>query len=156
MKDVGMVNHIVPIFAPQQLSATKTGPHVAMKKYEKVQFILALGDLATDSFVLTVTASAATAGSSATALAFQYRMTAAAGTDTLGDLTDVESTGLTLTHGSYDNMVVIIEVDAAELTADKPYVGIVLTDPGSATAYASLVALLKPRYPQETNDGALT
>jgi hypothetical protein len=127
-----------------------------MKKYESVQFILALGDLATDSFVLTVTCSAATAGSSSTAIAFNYRSTAAAGTDTLGDVTAVESTGLTITHTAFDNMVLVIDVDAAELTADKPYVGLTLTDPGSATAYASVVTILKPRYPQATNDGTLT
>ena len=156
MKDFGMLNHVVPLIAPAQITSTTTSGHVAMKKYEKVKFILALGDLGTDSFVLTVTASAATAGSSGTALAFKYRATAAAGTDTLGDLTDVESTGLTLTHTAFDNKVLIIEVEGIELTDDKPYVGIVLTDPGSATAYVSLVAELKPRYPQETNDGALT
>jgi hypothetical protein len=126
-----------------------------MKKFESVQFILALGDLATDSFTLTVTASAVTAGTSATALSFKYRVTAAAGTDTLGDLSSAV-TSLVLTHTTYDNKTIIIDVDANELTADKPYVGLTLTDPGSATAYVSVAALLKPRYPQATNDGALT
>ena len=156
MKDFGMTRHIVPITAPAQISSTTICPHVAMKKYESVQFLLALGDLATDSFVLTVTASAATAGSSSTALYFKYRVTAAAGTDTLGDLATTAVNTLTLTHSAYDNMVLIIDVDANELPADKPYVGLTLTDPGSATAYVSVVALLKPRYPQATNDGALT
>jgi len=127
-----------------------------MKKFESVQFLLALGDLATADFTLTVTCSAATAGSSSTAIAFKYRSTAAAGTDTLGDLTAVESTGLALANASFDNMVIVVDVDGAELTADKPYVGLTLTRGGSATAYASVVALLKPRYPQATNDGTLT
>jgi len=155
MKDFGMLRHIVPITAPQQLSATTVCPHVAMKKYESVQFILALGDLGTADFTLTVTSSAVTAGSSSTALSFKYRVTAAAGTDTLGDLS-AAVTSLVLTNTSYDNMVIVIEVDANELTADEPYVGLTLTRGGSATAYASVVALLKPRYPQATNDGALT
>ena len=156
MKDVGMVRHIVPITAPQQLSATTVCPHVAMKKYESVQFLLALGDVATADFTLTVTCSAVTAGSSSTPIAFKYRATAAAETDTLGDLTAVESTGLALTNTAFDNKVIVIDVDGAELTADLPYVGLTLTRDGSATAYASVVALMKPRYPQATNDGTLT
>jgi len=158
MKDVGMVRHIVPITAPVQKTATFVTPHVAMKKFESVQFIVSFGAIATDGFTLTVTASAVTAGSSATALAFKYRLSAAGGTDTMGDLTAVAAdSSLDCVHdGAFDNACVIIDVDAAELTADKPYVGLTFTDPGSADAVIGVVALLKPRYPQATNDGALT
>lgn len=155
MKDAGMVRHIVPITAPIQKTATFVTPHVAMKKYESAQFLVLLGNLATDSFTLTVTASAVTAGSTATALSFKYRKSAAAGTDTLGDLSAVV-TELVLTHGTFDNMVIVVDVDGAELTADKPYVGLTFTDPGNADAVIGVVAVLKPRYPQATNDGALT
>jgi len=154
-KDFGMLRHIVPITAPAQKTATFVTPNVAMKKYERVQFLVLLGTLATDSFTLTVTASAVTAGTTATALTFKYRLSAAAGTDTLGDLS-AGVTELVLTHTTYDNKVVVVEVDANELTADKPYVGLTFTDPGNADAYIGVVALLKPRYPQATNDGALT
>lgn len=156
MKDIGMVRHIVPITAPAQKTATFIAPHVNMGKYESVQFLVMLGALETADFTMTVTCSAASAGSSSTAIAFNYRATAAAGTDTLGDVTAVESTGLAITNTAFDNMVLVIDVDAAELTADKPYVGLTFTDPGTADAYIGVVALLKPRYPQETNDGALT
>lgn len=156
MKDVGMTRHIVPITAPAQITATTVCPHVAMKKYESAQFIVSLGALATDSFVMTVTCSAATAGSTSTAIAFKYRVSAAAGTDTLGDLTSSESTGLTLTHSTYDNKLVIVDVDGSEMTADKPYLGLTFTDPGNADAIVGVVAILKPRYMQATNDGSLT
>jgi hypothetical protein len=156
MKDFGMERHIVPILAPVSVEATVVTPHVALKKYERVQFLVSLGVMSGDSHVLTVTASAATAGSTATALSFKYRVTAAAGTDTLGDLVGTAVTSLTLDHTTYDGKTVIIEVDADELTADKPYVGITITDPGSAVALMSIVAIMKPRYPQATNDGALT
>jgi len=56
-KDFGMLRHIVPITAPAQKTATFVTPNVAMKKYERVQFLVLLGTLATDSFTLTVTAS---------------------------------------------------------------------------------------------------
>ena len=159
MKDVGMVRHIVPILAPINLTATQVMPHVALKKYESVEFLISLGVCGTDSFTLTVTASAATAGSTATALSFKYRTTATAiagsATDVLSDLS-AAVTSLVLTYGTYAGMTIAIEVEANELTAAKPYVGLTLTDPGSAAAITSIVAILKPRYPQATNDGALT
>jgi hypothetical protein len=114
-----------------------------------------MGVCSGDTHVLTVTASAATAGSSSTALSFKYRLSAAAGTDTLGDLSSAVSS-LALTYTTIGGKVIVIDVDANELTADKPYVGITLTDPGSAVAIIGIVALLKPRYMQATNDGALT
>jgi hypothetical protein len=156
MKDFGMVRHIVPITAPAQITSTTVCPHVAMKKYESVQFLVQFGAISTDGFVLTVTASAATAGSSSTALSFKYRLSATAGTDTLGDLSSAVSSLDCVHDGAYDNALVVIDVDADELTADKPYVGITLTDPGSADAIVGVIAILKPRYPQATNDGALT
>jgi hypothetical protein len=155
MKDFGMVRHIVPISAPVQRTATFVTPHVALKKFETVQLLVLLGACATDSFTLTVTASADNAGGTPTALSFKYRVTAAAGTDTLGDLS-AAVTSLVLTHSTYGGKVVVIEVDANELTDAKPYVGLTFTDPTNADAVIGVVASMKPRYPQATNDGALT
>lgn len=158
-KDLGMIHHIVPLLAPINITATTVLGHVQLKKFRKVTFFISLGVCGTASFVLTVTASAVTAGSSATALSFKYRTTATA---TAGSATDVLSdlsaavTSLTLIYGTYAGMTIIIEVEGAELTADKPYVGLTFTDPGTADAITSVICLLTPRYPQATNDGALT
>jgi len=156
MKDVGMVRHIVPITAPVQKTETFVTPHVKLSKYESVQFLVLFGAIDTDGFVLTVTASADNAGGTPTALDFKYRLTAAAGTDTLGDLSSAVSSLDCVHNGAFDNAVVIIDVDGVELTEDKPYVGLTFTDPTNADAVIGVVALLKPRYPQATNDGALT
>ncbi len=156
MRDLAQRTHIVPITAPVQKTATFVTPNVQLKTFEKVQFLVLLGAAATDSFTMTVTCSAVTAGSTATAIAFKYRLSAAAGTDTLGDVTDCVSTGLVLTHSTYDNKVVLVEVEGIELTADKPYVGLTFTDPGNADLYVGVVAILSPKYPVATSDGALT
>ncbi len=152
----GQEYHLVPLVAPQQLSATTTTGGINGGLFSHVQFVIALGDLATADFTLTVACSAVTALSSATAIAFNYRVSAAAGTDTMGAVTASESTGLALTNTSYDNKTVVVDVDASELTAAKPYVGVVLTRAGSATAYASITAICKPRYPDATPSAALT
>jgi hypothetical protein len=149
--------HIVPIRAITTDTATFIAPHINMKLYDKVEFICTFGTLSGDSMVLTVTQSAATAGSTSTAIAARYRFTAAGGTDTMGDTTTLASTGLTITYGTYTLTSLIVDVDSSDLTtADKPYVGLTFTDPGSASMINTIVALCWPKYPKETNSGALT
>ena len=149
--------HIVPITATVSQSATLIAPHVNMKEYEKVEFLIHFGALATANFALTVTQSAVTAGSTSTAIAARYRLTAAAGTDTMGATTALASTGLTLTDGTYDLMTLIVDVQSGDMTtADKPYVGLTFTDPGTADAVITIIALCWPKYPKETNANALT
>jgi len=149
--------HIVPITATVSQSADLVAPHVNMKLYEKVEFIVHFGALATANFVLYVTQSAVTAGSTATAIAARYRLTTTAGTDTMGATTALPATGLTLTDGTYDLMTLIVDVQSSDLTTEsKPYVGLFFDDPGTADAVITIIALCWPKYPQETNSGALT
>jgi hypothetical protein len=150
--------HIVPLRATTQDTSTFVTPHINMKLYEKVEFIVYFGAIATDGFTMTVTQSAATAGTSTTAIAARYRLTAAAGTDTMGDVTALASTGLDVVEtGTYDLMTLIVDVDSSDLTTDaKPYVGLTFTDPGSADQISTIFALCWPKYPQETNASALT
>ncbi len=149
--------HIVPVTATVSQSATLVAPHINMKLYEKVQFIVHFGALTTANFALTVTQSAVTAGSTSTAIAARYRLTTTAGTDTMGATTALASSGLTLTDGTYDLMTLIVDNDSQDMTTDsKPYAGLTFTDPGTATAVITIIALCWPKYPQETNSGALT
>ena len=149
--------HIVPLTAPYQLSATFTPGFINMKVYEKVEFIVHFGALAGDAFALTVTQSAVTAGSSVTAIAGRYRLTAAAGTDTMGATTTLTSSGFTTINGTHQDMVLVIDVQSSDLTTEsKPYVGLVCTDTGSGDAFIGVVALCWPKYPKETNADALT
>ena len=149
--------HIVPLVAPAQYTSTQTSGHINMKLYEKVEFIISVGAIAADNFTWTLTQSAATAGSSSTAIAANYRLTAAAGTDTMGATTALTTSGVAITNGTHENMLFIVDVDSSQLTtASKPYVGITVTDAGSGDAFFGIVALCWPKYPKETNDSALT
>jgi hypothetical protein len=148
--------HIVPLATEAQITSTTIEPHINMKLYEKVEFIYHMTAVAADNFTLTVTQSAATAGSSSTAIAARYRLTAAAGTDTMGDVTALASTGLAITT-SHSTLTLIVDVDSSDLTtADKPYVGLTLTDSASGDITGTLIALCWPKYPKETNADALT
>jgi len=155
-RNLGQEVHYVPILASVALSASSDMTAVNMGLYNKVDFIMCLGELATANFTLTVVADTAAANTSATAIAFDYRVSAAAGTDTMGDVTACASTGLELADGTYDNCTLIVSVDSDSLTAGKPYCRLVLTDPATADALVSVVAACYPRYPQETPSLALT
>ena len=148
--------HIVPLATEAQITSTTVEPHINMKLYEKVEFIYHMTAVAADDFTLTVTQSAATAGSSSTAIAARYRLTAAAGTDTMGDTTTLASTGLAITT-AHDGLTLIVDVDSSDLTTEsKPYVGLTFTDAGSGDITGTLIALCWPKYPKETNANALT
>jgi len=149
--------HIVPITLPAQKTATFVAPHINMKEYEKVEFLVMMGAIEGDAFAITLTQSAATAGSTSTAIAGTYRLTAAAGTDTMGAVTALTTSGFTTVNGTHENMILIIDVQSSDLTtADKPYVGLTLTDSGSGDVVMGIVALCWPKYPKETNARALT
>ncbi len=149
--------HIVPLLAPAQYTTTQTTGHINMKLYEKVEFIVTLGAIAGDAFVITLTQSAVTAGSSSTAIAAYYRLTAAAGTDTMGATTALTTSGFTTINGTHENMVVIIDADSSLMsTASTPYLGLTITDNATADVFMSVVALCWPKYPSETNSAALT
>jgi len=149
--------HIVPLVAAAQYDSTQTPGHINMKQYEKVEFLIQLGAIAGDSFTITVQQSAVTAGSTATAIAARYRLTAAAGTDTMGATTALTTSGFTTLNGTHENMLLIIDVDSQDLTtADKPYVGLLMTDTGSGDVFFTVTALCWPKYPKETNANALT
>ena len=148
--------HIVPLATEAQITSTTVEPHINMKLYEKVEFIYHMTAVAHDDFTLTVTQSAATAGSSSTAIAARYRLTAAAGTDTMGDTTALASTGLAITT-AMSTLTLIVDVDSSDMTTEsKPYVGLTFTDGGSGDITGTLIALCWPKYPKETNADALT
>jgi hypothetical protein len=75
----------------------------------------------------------------------------------MGDTTTLASTGLAITYGTYTLQTLIIDVDSSDMTTEsKPYVGLTFTDPGSASMISTITALCWPKYPKETNSGALT
>ena len=149
--------HIVPIYATTDASATTVFAHVNMKQYEKVEFLLYIGNITGDTMTITATQSAVTAGSTSTAIAARYRLTAAAGTDTMGATTTLATTGLALVNGTHDLLTMVVDIDSSDLTtADKPYVGLTATKTSSGQAVFTVFALCWPKYPKETNANALT
>ncbi len=156
VKNLAQQIHIVPVLNSTQKTSTYVAPHINMKLYEKVEFIVMLTAVAADGFTVTLTQSAATAGSSSTAIAGYYRLTAAAGTDTLATATALTTSGLAITT-SESTKTLIVDVESQDCTtASKPYAGLTFTKASSADLTLAIVALCWPKYPQATNASALT
>ena len=96
---------------------------VDMSKVHHIAVVFEFGAI-TGNSVLKVY-SGASSGTKTTAQAFQYRLGSAdykaAAADGLGALTDVASTGLTLTAATYDHRQVVVEVDAVDMPDGKPW-----------------------------------
>jgi len=149
--------HIVPLHWEANSATGVATAFVQLKKFHRVQFIACFGTMGTEDYTVKVQASVAAAGSTATDLAFNYRKTATAGTDTMGAVTAVAAAStVTMAYATDSGKLLIIDIDASELTAALPYVGLYLTRGSSATAQILVLAILEPRYPQETSDGAVT
>ena len=156
-KNIGEQIHIVPVYFGADKATGVVADFINMGLFHKVEFIISFGTMGTEDYQFKMQASAAQAGSTATDLAFQYRKSAAAGTDTMGDLTDVAAASTcTAAYATDSTMLFIVDIDSSELTADKPYVGVYLTRGSSATAQIQIIALCYPRYPQATPSLALT
>jgi hypothetical protein len=98
-------------------------------------------------------------GALTTALTFNYAwMSAAAGAadcDVLGAWTSAAI--VTVTHVTYDNYTLIIEVDPAVMTSTHKWVTIDFQDPSTgATGNVQVHAILKPRFGSNVSVTALT
>lgn len=147
---------ILPILAPADIVATATATqYVDLDKINWATFVVSLGNVAsTDStgeVVITVEASTAgTSNATEGAIAFQYRLSAAVATDTMGAITSATASGAAI-NNTADNVVVVIDVDPAVVAAsaaDRRFVRLVITPTSEITAtVVGVNAFLEPRYP---------
>ena len=147
---------VLPVITPaNKTSATVESNFVYLKGVNWLTFMVHIctttGSATSD--VLTFTVVASTSGStntSQTALAFNYRLSAAIGTDTMGAITAATSAGYEVLQTALDNMVVIIDVDPAAVSkalTGASYVHLVITPSGSAANILGAVAICEPRFP---------
>ena len=116
-------------------------------KIHKGCFLLNFGAITADD-VLSVYVGAATA-TKTTAVAYKYRHAAADTTvalsDTYGALTDVPSTGLTLSATTFDNKLLIVEIGSQAIADATPWVTLEIA--GSASVQnISIIFIGEPRF----------
>ena len=112
----------------------------------------------TGSYVLTVT-QGATAAANTAALPFDYAYTAvdinSDGAETLSALTNDADGVLTLTDGTYDNRMLVVEIDGKSLTDGYDWVDMRLSSAGAGYATA-LVILSEGRYVSDLGETILS
>lgn len=147
---------IVPVIADySDMSGSVVADSINMKNYHWATFILNFGTLTTASSVLYVY-SGATAAAESSDLTFYYAFGGAAiGTATAGSATSCDvlaawgtSAALTITHGTYDDYMLVVEIGAAamDMANGEEWLTLKLTDPGTAVGRVNAVAILRPRY----------
>jgi hypothetical protein len=125
-----------------------------------VSFVFQFGDVTSDSTLICYSGStnAIAAAATGTALAFKYRLSAAAALTTLGDTygdpVTVASTGLTLTAATFDDHTMIIEFDCDQIAPTARYLMWRVSSTASPMDLGML-AIGKPRYPGHTSVTAL-
>jgi hypothetical protein len=137
---------IVPLQQPEDAGAgAETFDSFCMKNYSHATLILLFGDNTADN-ALTIY-EGATDGALTAAITFPYRLTSAiakaASADILGD--ESTSAALTITAATYEDKMLVVEIDPATLTDGYDWITAKLD--GSATEqFIAAVAILYPKY----------
>lgn len=137
----------VPGIAPADITSTTTYSDVVnVGKTHWVSFVLALGAITGDTAVVTVQECTAADATGAQAVEFDYRLSSAVGTDSMGATTAATDSGVTLA-ATDDNKVLIVDVNPDTLTDGYPFVRLSVDPGASMTAFlVSCVIDVYPRY----------
>jgi len=144
---------IVPVLSDLDLSTaddTMPADSINMKGQHRATFLVNLQTLGGASATCKLF-SGATDGALTSALTFRYAFTTAAKGATDADvlLAWTSAASVTLTHGTYDNYMLVIDVLASEMDTanDEEWLTLDFQDPSTgATGNLSAVAILEPRY----------
>ena len=144
---------IVPMLSGYDLSThdtLMTSDSINMKNYHKATLLVQFDDIGTASPVLYVY-SGATDGALTSALTFKYAFGGAACGAASSDVLAAWATSaaLTVTHGTYDNYLCVVEVDAKEMDLgnNEEWLTVNFTDPTTGcTGQVTVTAILTPRY----------
>ena len=152
-------DNIVPLVAPVDTAGTAiASPWVDLKTAHEIDFLIMFGVVtstsADETGTVTVEAATAAASGSESQIDFQYRISAAVGSNTWGDLTDVSATAGYVLTTTDDNKAMLITVDPAEVQtalADARFVRVVVTPNAAGTVtLVGEAAIINPRYKATT------
>ena len=145
---------IVPMLEPQDHAAGVDSDSIKMTIHSHAAFVIKFGELTGDA-VLKVY-SGATAGVKTTAETFNYRATAAdlknASGDALG--TEATSAALTLTAATYEDRMIVVEMDHDDITDGQPWLTLEFSSDASEL-FVDVTGLLAPAYKQKVPPTAI-
>ena len=147
---------IVPLFETRDYNNVEAISDVfGLGEYGHASIILQYGNVAGDT-TITVEECADNTGASAVAIGFKWSKTGAFPNDTLSALATAGAGGVTVAAAADDKKTFVIEINASELSADKPYVRVKSSAPGAVALLLSGVAVLtKARYLRDIPPSAI-
>ncbi len=138
--NVAEMGHVVNVIPPIDISGGLKGDIFSMENYGHATIIIAIGVSAAAFTKILVNECSDLSGSDRTAIKYSiYKEETAAG-DTLGARTAVALAGAT--PSANDTIFYVIELDARELSDDRQFVEIELTNTSPNSVIASVVAIL--------------
>lgn len=153
--------HVVPVLAPIDLVANDAGTaFVDMNIFHHATFFLQFGAMTSDSTdTATVTVEVCnsdTTGDSTSeeVVTFNYRLSSAVATDSMGAITAGTTSGVAITAAD-DNKLLIVDVDSEivgkAVSGEGRFVRcFITTNAEMASCLVGGIAVLEPRYPQNT------
>ena len=139
--------HIVPLLAPVDTAAgTATSDIIDAGDCQHVQFLIFFGAIDVAGVVDVYEADNNTPTTSVATAKFTYQLSAAVGTDLMGGVT-AGSLALA-TAGTIDGMLMVIDINPADLTAGYPYVYVTWNPTLGAANLIAIIGLVTPRYSQ--------
>ena len=148
---------VLPVLAPAaSASAGRGSEYIDLENAHWVSFHILFGAMTSDSTdTITVTvqcSTSTTSNATEIAMAFNYRLSAAVATDTMGAITAATSSGVAIT-AAQDNMLLCVEVDPSAIPSltgytDHKYLRFWLAPSADiATAYSvGAVAYIEDRF----------
>ena len=143
---------VVPVASDMDVNGSATNPcdSINMKNYHHATFLINFQTLG-GADLNCIVYSGATDAALTSALTFSYAFMGAAATGTGADVLAATATSadLTIAHATYDNYMLVVEVDASDMDIANGEEWLTLSFPDSAagsTGNLSAVAILEPRY----------
>ena len=150
--------NIIPLLAPVDNVAAETATaYIDLKLAQDACFLvnngLVTSATATDLVAVTLEAATAVTATEA-AIIYNYRLSAAVGANTWGDIATAAATGVELDPATHDNMALLIDANPAKVQAQKANARYVRVRLGTAADMGAhlvgVLAIVKPRYKQDT------
>lgn len=150
--------HFVHLIPPQSDANGDTGACFSMKKWAHATIVVLMGATDADGGNITVQKCTAINGAGATDFAFEYYACEDAGGDVLSATPTrvTAATGIDAAPAGVNNIMYVLEVDAAELGTSYPFVRLVLSSPGGANLIAAIAILSGGRDARPASPTVLT
>ena len=153
---------VVPVASDMDVSGSATNPadSINMKDVHEVTFLVNFQDLGGAALYCKVY-SGATAAALTSALTFRYAFMSAAATAANADVPAADwqtSSNLSIAHATYDNFMLVIEVDASDMDIANGEEWLTISFPDTdtgATGNLSCAAIVKPRFNKFPNESFL-